>query len=122
MIALAAQPEDHADEPAIEPDPEAAADTAAPAAIDTAVAADPKISLSEMWSWLSVRIEHDEIVHAHWSGRGNISVERHRNIAVQKAIANALSFLIDNENDVRNYMKSKRESQRRAADIRRLHR
>jgi hypothetical protein len=122
MVALAVQRDDPADEPILELDPEAAADTAAPAAIDTAVVADPKISLGEMWSWLSVRIEHDEIAHVHWSGRGHVSAERQRQISVQKAIANAIAFLIDNENDIRNYMKSKRESQRRAADIRRLHR
>jgi hypothetical protein len=122
MAAVAQQEIDPAEDTVLEMDPEAAADTAAPAALDIVVAPDPKISLAEMWSWLSIRIEHDEIVHQHWISRGHASLERARQIAVQKAIANAISFLIDNEDDIRNYMKSRRESERRAADIRRLRR
>lgn len=108
--------------PVLELDAEAAADTAAPAEPDVSVAPAEKISLADMWAWLSVRIEHDQIAHRYWSEQGQVCTERQRRIAVQLAIANALAFLIDNEEGFRNYMRFQREQKARATQIKGMRR
>lgn len=112
--------EDEEDQPIpiLEQDEEAAADTAAPS--DEPQRRRAPITLDQMWTWLYEETMDRRQTRSAFQKHGGDTRLLDNAIDHLTALANSIAFLIDNEQDIREFVRAKREKKKPATPQRRF--